>query len=156
MGREQMMKDIISNFFGIFNKSKKDESKYFTAQFRRNLYERFSHLLIEDFFGSNSVINLANSYNEGKFNKLALEIPLSGETVLKVASFMESQADKNILKKRLTSDKTLTIRGLVRVYYDIYDTVESAKKREAQTREWIREVEKREADEKAKALLESL
>lgn len=150
------MKNIISNFLSFFGKSKRDESEYFTVQFRSNLYERFSDLVIEDFFGINSVINLANLKSEGKLNKSKLETPLSGETVLKIVSFMESQVDKNILKKHLTSDKTLTIKGLVGVYNDIYDTVESAKKREAETREWNREVEKREADEKAKAFLENL
>lgn len=150
------MKNIISNFFGFFGKSKRDESEYFTVQFRSNLYERFSDLVIEDFFGTDSVINLANLYSEGKFNKLTLETPLSGETVQIIVPFMELQVDKNILKKHLTSDKTLTIRGLVGVYNDIYHTVESAKKREAEAREWIREDEKREADKRAKAFLENL
>lgn len=150
------MKNIISNFFGFFRKSKPNESKYFTVHFRSNLYERFSDLVIEDFFGTDSIINLANLYSEGKLNKLTLETPLSGKTVLKIISFMELQVDKNILKKHLTSDKTLTIKGLVGVYNDMYHTVESAKKREAEIREWIREDEKRETDKRAKAFLANL
>lgn len=155
------MKSFINKFLDIFRGPRRKESEYYTSQYRRDLCERFSSLVIEDLviggFTLHSVMSIASMQREGKLNAMILNEPLSGRAIVKIVSFMKLEIDKNILKKHLSPDKTtLTVKGLIGIYSDMWRTVEDAQRIERATSERIRENEKRDADRKAKLLLENL
>lgn len=156
------MKSFINRVLDIFRGPRREESDCRkTSQYRRELYERFSNLVIEDLvigsFTLHSVTSIASMQREGKLNTMMLNEPLSGRAIIKIASYMESEIDKNILKKHLTPDKTtLTVEGLIGIYSDMWQTVEDAQRIERVISEQIRENERRDADRKAKELLKNL
>lgn len=154
------MKSFINKIVDIFRGPTIKESDYYTSQYRRELYDRFSDLVIEDMaIGGcklHSVQGLARMHRDGKISELILNEPLGGKTILDIASFMDLEVDKNILKKHLSPDKTLTAKGLFCIYENMWWTVEDAQRIERAKSEWIRESEKHKADKEAKLLLENL